>query len=288
MYALDFSRTFPPERLSVADQRQLVSESQTSVSEPLSQSHPTKLSTSSSSSSSSGTGSYLHKMGMTSSAEKVGMFRSDGQLSRPQNEDRLFLCRQLRPEYVRQYRLPLNPDAFSGFGAHDEGFRESCRDVSAAVLELYKRTIPSFAAELQRIWLDQSRKRNISDDRYGKSLVKKDFGASEPVSLYDTPDETLQSLNIVTAVYDAGINLRHLGRVRAALPETETPLRTLVLIGREGPLPFSLYLYIFIFSFSWSFSFFSFFFPLFLFALCLALSQYLFDKVEWPISLLLF
>eukprot|EP00727_Mastigamoeba_balamuthi_P001851 m51a1_g11663 hypothetical protein (1053) ;mRNA; r:493-4759 len=60
-----------------------------------------------------------------------------------------FLYQLMRPEFVRTYKKPLSPDAFSKFGDHDA--REHDDEVREATRYLLEQEVPSFAH-----WLDQN------------------------------------------------------------------------------------------------------------------------------------
>lgn len=114
----------------------------------------------------------------------------------PTKKGREVFYNLLRPEFVRCYPTPLSSDAFTGFGYHHNKIHNT--EVRGATMHLYDTVIPEFAAskELQE-------------------LVNIDYFSDE--------------FRLTERLHSSGINCRHLGRVRAALPEKATTLRDLLL-----------------------------------------------------------
>jgi hypothetical protein len=100
-----------------------------------------------------------------------------------------FLRNLLRPEFVKSYKTPLSSDAFSGFVAHGSVEDE---EVKQATMFLYQNVIPKCARELSQ------------------SSFSDDFP------------------QLVSVIHSAGINLRHMGLLRARVTRDE--VKTLLLI----------------------------------------------------------
>lgn len=96
-----------------------------------------------------------------------------------------FLFRLLRPEFVSKYSKPLSSDVYSRFGETDS-FTNN-REASEATQYLYNTVITEFAKALE----DSSNDIKINEN------------------------------NLVEMVHRAGINLRHMGRIRANLKTPE-------------------------------------------------------------------
>jgi hypothetical protein len=117
-----------------------------------------------------------------------------------------FLFRLLRMEFVKSYHVPLSSDAFSPMGRDNElcnpgtnfsfvaSLTRAIIDIVAATQYLFAHTIPTFAAHFVR----------HVDIKLNRSSDARDVDS----------DSELDHLS--ARFHAAGINVRHLGRVRAA------------------------------------------------------------------------
>jgi hypothetical protein len=135
-------------------------------------------------------------------------------LGDPYSDPRAVFYHMLRPEFVLQYgkplvsfvHMPLNllllrdgvantlnncSDAFSGWGKHDPDFQQQNAAVFEAKMHLFKSVIPKFARELEEL-----------DARIGPHV---------PLSA------VARSIDLISILHRAGVNVRHLGRVRSLL-----------------------------------------------------------------------
>ena len=95
----------------------------------------------------------------------------------------------LRPELVRQQKIPLCSDAFTGFCRYDGKMTQYCAQVSQVTNHLYFKIIPEFAEYLGEIG-------------YELEFVSMDIL------------EFRKRVNLVVDLHRNGINVRHLGRLR--------------------------------------------------------------------------
>src|SRR3990167_2054175 len=119
---------------------------------------------------------------------------------------KIFYC-LLRPEFVRRYRIPLSSDAFSCWGKCNANIHDP--EVRQATQFLYTTVIPEFAETLAK---------------------------QESPNVWET-------VRLTELLHSSGINCRHLGRVRSALPAhcrnlhdllaTEMVARTLSALLRQ-------------------------------------------------------
>jgi hypothetical protein len=82
-------------------------------------------------------------------------------------------------------------DAFSGWGKHDPNFQQQNAAVYDAKIHLFKNVVPKFARELEE--------------------MDAKLGQSQPFSA------VARAVELISILHRAGINVRHLGRVRALL-----------------------------------------------------------------------
>eukprot|EP01133_Synstelium_polycarpum_P010233 gene10233-11927_t len=95
----------------------------------------------------------------------------------------------LRPELVKSFEKPLSSDAFTGWGIHDPDHVEHNQDVADATIHLYQVVIPRAAEDFIQRWKD---------------------GA------------TSANWDVCVEAHKYGINLRHLGRIRALIPPSQS------------------------------------------------------------------
>eukprot|EP01125_Pyxidicula_operculata_P023200 TRINITY_DN989_c3_g1_i4.p1 TRINITY_DN989_c3_g1~~TRINITY_DN989_c3_g1_i4.p1 ORF type:complete len:1653 (+),score=390.20 TRINITY_DN989_c3_g1_i4:723-4961(+) len=100
----------------------------------------------------------------------------------------------LRPNFVKNYRVPLCSDAFSKWMTHEPKARQLNKDVEDATMYLYENVIPEFAK-----WLDENHEKQ--------------------------PFEHLDEL--IHETHRRGINIRHLGRLRSLVKDKN--LRKIIL-----------------------------------------------------------
>lgn len=114
--------------------------------------------------------------------------------------DRSIYYRMLRPELVKRYEFkgPLNSDAFSNFCTHDK--ERSCQEVTEATLYLFEKVIPEFAKKLSTRSVYQLMQR----------------------------ESTTVTFDLTEEMHREGINVRHLGRVRALI--ASSGIRRVLLI----------------------------------------------------------
>ena len=93
-----------------------------------------------------------------------------------------FLYKLFRPEFVKNYKIPLSSDAFSPFGYHNK--QEHDQEVREATNYLFDTVIPDFAGHLPEIM------NNVDVSRHLTELVHR-----------------------------AGINVRYLGKIRVLLQD---------------------------------------------------------------------
>jgi Clustered mitochondria/Translation initiation factor eIF3 subunit 135 len=145
----------------------------------------------------------------------------------------------LRPELVRSHPTPLNPDAFSLWTRHDPARREMNGDIVECTVRLVKQVIPRFASEVLDGVLDGALL--LSASELGSGLMP--AVAQHPddgerlrcaVALSSSPSSSSSVArssfaassssatligdhfnHLIEATHRAGINVRHLGRVRA-------------------------------------------------------------------------
>jgi len=103
-----------------------------------------------------------------------------------------FLYKLLRAELVSRYPKPLSSDAYSLFGKDNS--TEHDAEVTEATMFLFNQVIPDFANTLSR--MDES---------------------------------ILTASRFIEELHRAGINIRHLGRVRACIPTESGRLRDIIL-----------------------------------------------------------
>jgi hypothetical protein len=125
-----------------------------------------------------------------------------------------FLFRHLRPELVRKWRAPLNPDSFSQFvAAEDPTTRQQHEnDITECTRHMKEFVIPQFAKSLVKKYSDA----NVNELRF------------------------LTLSRFILELHQAGINIRHLGLVKTCLesclnesPEISSHLQLKALIRLE-------------------------------------------------------
>eukprot|EP00941_MAST-03F_sp_MAST-3F-sp1_P005301 g5301.t1 len=107
-------------------------------------------------------------------------------------------CRLLRPELVAVHAQSLSSDAFTAFGKGDRNYAEHCKNVHDATLSLVREVIPRVAREFA-------------------SSASMDGGMLDPFCVGEM-------------LHKRGINLRHLGLLRAHVPHECTSLRRTLLV----------------------------------------------------------
>eukprot|EP01102_Stenamoeba_stenopodia_P002205 TRINITY_DN1198_c0_g1_i1.p1 TRINITY_DN1198_c0_g1~~TRINITY_DN1198_c0_g1_i1.p1 ORF type:complete len:1050 (+),score=251.40 TRINITY_DN1198_c0_g1_i1:69-3218(+) len=103
-----------------------------------------------------------------------------------------FLYKLLRAELVSRYSKALSSDAYSLFGKDNAAEHDA--EVTEATMFLFQQVIPEFADLLSRM-----------------------------------DETTLTAPRLIEELHRAGINIRHLGRVRACIPTEKTRLREIIL-----------------------------------------------------------
>lgn len=106
----------------------------------------------------------------------------------------------LRPEFVRSYSTPLSSDVFTGWSMYDTEREKSEREVIAATQVMINERIPALAADL---------------DAFDTSVLSEIY--ARRVSEELDPIRIIQFLNLVnleSRMHCAGINCRHMGRLR--------------------------------------------------------------------------
>jgi hypothetical protein len=104
-----------------------------------------------------------------------------------------FLYKLFRPEFIKNYRIPLSSDAFSKFGKLNRA--ENNKEVKEASEHLFKVVIPEFALELEKMYADK----------------------------VDVESQ------LTELVHRAGINVRYLGLVRKNLSSRYHDLQLIIL-----------------------------------------------------------
>jgi hypothetical protein len=92
---------------------------------------------------------YEDKGELNPIASALAGFKVKGAAYLIYGSERRFLFYLLRPELVSQYKSPLSPDAFSGFGAHDEHYREHNAEVTEATNFLRHTVLTQFSEDLK-------------------------------------------------------------------------------------------------------------------------------------------
>jgi hypothetical protein len=180
----------------------------------------------------------------------------------PHNARAIF-HRLLRPALVERFPRALNSDAFSAFNEYDANKSQQNDDVREATSHLYNRVIPMFAADLERrygsgppmtdpepfssgevggllnvpttptlswigsdAWLQTHTvgAQYVNAAAAGSGGARRDRNGND--SVFARLRERLQSIS-AWRLHKAGINCRHLGRIRALLHSP--PLRRVVL-----------------------------------------------------------
>jgi len=108
----------------------------------------------------------------------------------------------LRPEFLAHYKVPLCSDACTSFLKRSdmEDLKKHNREVLEAAVQLHKQVIPKFV----------------------RDFLLPNFGTSVLPSIMNV-------IEIVTEFHQYGINLRHLGRVKAQISDRYKYLRFLIL-----------------------------------------------------------
>jgi hypothetical protein len=173
--------------------------------------------------------------------------------ARPYNARSIF-HRLLRPALVERFARPLNSDAFSAFNEHDANKQQHNSDVQEATQQLYARVIPMFAADLERrygcgplaavpdvavgeaggvlavpstptlSWIGSDAW--LQSHTVGAPLFSRSTEPGGTDSVFARLRERLQAIS-AWRLHKAGINCRHLGRIRSLLHSP--PLRRVVL-----------------------------------------------------------
>eukprot|EP01087_Luapelamoeba_hula_P002431 TRINITY_DN1209_c0_g1_i3.p1 TRINITY_DN1209_c0_g1~~TRINITY_DN1209_c0_g1_i3.p1 ORF type:complete len:1191 (-),score=150.31 TRINITY_DN1209_c0_g1_i3:38-3436(-) len=111
-------------------------------------------------------------------------------------EKRAIYYNMLRPELVRNFRTALSSDAFSGWGMQDPLRKTHDQEVLECTRELHKTVIPRVAAELDDLVTSQK------------------LPASQ--------------LNFSEVLHKHGVNMRHLGRVKTRVKNSEVGKELLI------------------------------------------------------------
>nr|CCA22722.1 conserved hypothetical protein [Albugo laibachii Nc14] len=135
----------------------------------------------------------------------------------PSTRGMSILWRQLRSEFVRKQSRALSPDALFFTSYRTTDWLERAKDIENATFELLNTVIPQFAKEMRK---NEDYYLGSGDDNYHRRNTTQ--GAGKMRSEYELTQNAWNESTLTRGMHRHGINMRHLGLLRAHLKSNDS------------------------------------------------------------------